>query len=117
MKQRVDLSRRYTLAPYYNPHNFPNADVCRVFIFQSSTWEPLETAIRKMLDGDCPVRKVRILTETGVCESMVARCRFLLGDLRENIEIEEEGDHTHDELAFAIGYIDGIIHYHRNLKN
>ena len=117
MKQQVDLSQHYTLPNYYNPYRLPNVDVCRVFIFQSSTWEPLEAAIRKMLEGDCPARRIRILTETGVCESMVAKCRVLLAELHEDIEVEEVGDHTHDELAFAIGYIDGIIHYHHNLKN
>ena len=117
LKPNIDLLARYQLPIYYNPLNLPEANVCRVFIFQDSGWEPTGATIREAFDSDRCVRKVRILTETGVCDSIVAKCRALLDKLESDIEIEVESGHTHDELAFRIGYLDCILYLHCILRN
>ena len=82
------------------PLNLPEADVCRVSIFQDSGWEPTEATIREAFDTDHPVRKARILTETGVCDS---------------IRIGDTGK-SYDSVSFYVRK-KGRFHLHRILRN
>ena len=119
MKHHPDLSKRFRLPDHYNPCNLPAANLCQIFIFQVSTWKEIETCTRDMFDGGAPTTdKVRIYTKSGVPDETVLRCRTLLHKLKDNLDIEVRGNHTAQQLGFTIGnYLDGIIHYHRNLSN
>ena len=117
MNQHPDLSQHFRLPYYYNPCNLPAANLCQIFIFQSSKWKEIEACARDMFDGDTPTTRVHIYTESGVPDETVSQTRTLLHQLKDDLDIEVRGNHTAQQLGFTIGYLDGIIHYHRNLSN
>ena len=117
MNHHQHLSKRFHLPSYYNPCNLPAADLCQIFIFQDSKWKEIEACIRNVFDGDTLTRKAHIYTESGVSDEMVSQTRTLLHQFKDDLDIEVKGGHTAQQLAFTIGYLDGIIHYHRNLSN
>ena len=117
MNHHRDLSQRFHLPNYYNPCNLPAADLCQIFIFQSSKWKEIEACVRDIFNGGTPTTKVRILTESGVSDEIVSQCRALLHQLKDDLDIEVEDDYTAQQLGFTIGYLDGLIHYNRNLSN
>ena len=117
MNHHQHLSQRFQLPNYYYLCNLPAADLCQIFIFQSSKWKEIEACVRNVFDGDTPTTKVRIYTESGVSDEMVSQCRTLIDQFKDDLDIEVRANHTAQQLAFVIGYIDGIIHYHRNLSN
>ena len=117
MNRHPDLSKRFQLPSYYNPCNLPAADLCQIFIFQSSKWKEIEACVRNVFDGGTLTNRVYIYTEEGVSDEMVSQCRTLIDQFKDDLDIEVCSSYTAQQLAFTIGYLDGIIHYHRNLKN